>query len=95
MQRISKSVQMDRKFYIIIIGKIWGQGAARFVATKATTFFIKSTIILLDILNIRKVFKKYKQENECLTENKLNHANKILNRYYGYTVHIVMLKRKD
>ena len=42
MQRISKSVQMD-------IGKLYNlsrvQGAARFVATKATIFFVEFTII--------------------------------------------------
>ena len=44
LQRISKSVQMD-------IGKLYNlsrvQGAARFVATKATIFFVKFTIIVL------------------------------------------------
>ena len=46
-----------------------GQGADLFVATKATKFFVKSTIMLLEILNIRKLFEKYKQENEYITEN--------------------------
>ena len=44
MQRISQSVQMD-------IGKLYNlsrvQGAARFVATKATIYFVKFTIIVL------------------------------------------------